>query len=90
MERFIALDEKARELFRGKLNAFCKLYAFLSQIIPYGDSELEKFYVYSRFLLTRLPAPDQGPAFALDDEVALRFYRNAVPGRLNQPRTRLA
>ena len=75
VERFIALDEKARELFRGKLNAFRKLYAFLSQIIPYGDSELEMFYAYSRFLLTGLPAPDQGPAFALDAEVALRFYR---------------
>ena len=83
VERFIALDEKARELFRGKLNAFRKLHAFLSQIIPYGDSELEKFYAYSRFLLTKLPAPDQGPAFVLD-EVALRFigwksWRKAHP-----------
>ncbi|MDR0466059.1 MAG: type I restriction endonuclease subunit R, partial [Deltaproteobacteria bacterium] len=53
---------------------FRKLYAFLSQIIPYGDSDLEKFYAYGRFLLTKLPQ-EQGPAFALEDEVALRFYR---------------
>jgi type I restriction enzyme R subunit len=32
-------------------------------------------YAYSRFLLTKLPTEDQGPYFALDDEVALRFYR---------------
>ena len=75
VERFVALDEAERELFRGKLGAFRKLYAFLSQIIPYGDSELEKFYAYSRFLLTKLPSEDQGPIFELDDEVALRFYR---------------
>lgn len=75
VERFTALDDKARDVFRGKLGAFRNLYAFLSQIIPYGDSELEKMYAYSRFLLTKLPTEDQGPYFALDDEVALRFYR---------------
>jgi type I restriction enzyme R subunit len=75
VERFTEFGEAERDLFRDKLNAFRKLYAFLSQIIPYGDSELEKLYAYSRFLLTKLPAPDQGSAFALDDEVALRFYR---------------
>jgi len=37
------------ELFRGKLNAFKNLYVFLSQIIPYQDSDLEKLYTgYSR------------------------------------------
>lgn len=73
--RFKALAEKEQELFQGKLGAFRNLYAFLSQIIPYGDSELEKIYAYSRFLLTKLPVEDGGSAFALDDEVALRFYR---------------
>jgi type I restriction enzyme R subunit len=75
VQRFTGLGEKEQGLFRDKLNAFRKLYAFLSQIIPYGDSELEKLYAYSRFLLTKLLASDQGPKFALDDEVALRFYR---------------
>ena len=75
VERFTALAEKEQDLFRGKLGAFRNLYAFLSQIIPYGDSELEKVYAYSRFLLTKLPSEDGGAAFALDDEVALRFYR---------------
>ena len=73
--RFTALAEKEQDMFRGKLGAFRNLYAFLSQIIPYGDSELEKTYAYSRFLLTKLPSEDGGAAFALDDEVALRFYR---------------
>lgn len=42
VERFTALAEKEQDMFRGKLGAFRNLYAFLSQIIPYGDSELEK------------------------------------------------
>ncbi|MEO6924216.1 MAG: hypothetical protein ABI142_10355, partial [Bryocella sp.] len=72
---FSAHDEEEREAFRGQLTAFRNLYAFLSQIIPYQDSELEKFYTFARNLLSKLPPPGDGRAFALDDEVALRFYR---------------
>lgn len=75
VQRFSARDEEDREAFRGQLTAFRNLYAFLSQIIPYQDSELEKFYTFVRNLLSKLPPPGDGRAFALDDEVALRFYR---------------
>src|SRR5208337_95283 len=34
-------DENAAELWRGKLAAFRNLYSFLSQVIPYQDSDLE-------------------------------------------------
>ena len=67
--------EEEREDVRGKLTAFRNLYAFLSQIIPYQDSELEKFYTFVRNFLLKLPPPNAGEAFALDDEVALKYYR---------------
>lgn len=51
------------------------MYAFLSQIIPYQDSELEKLYAFVRNLIAKLPPPGDGSAFALDDEVALRYFR---------------
>ena len=35
--------------------AFRNLYSFLSQVIPFQDSDLEKLYSYVRFLLTKLP-----------------------------------
>ena len=38
------------ELWRGKLLAFCSLYGFLSQIIPYQDTDLERLYVFLRHL----------------------------------------
>ena len=53
------------EEFRGKLVAFRNLYAFLSQIIPYGDSDLEKLYTYVRFLIPKLPAQVERPAVPL-------------------------
>ena len=67
--------EEAQEGFRSRLQAFRSLYSFLSQIIPYQDSDLEKLYTYGRFLLKKLPRPEQGPSYQFDDDVALKFYR---------------
>ena len=66
---------RSRTSSAASSSAFRNLYAFLSQIIPYQDSELEKLYAFVRNLLAKLPPPGDGQAFALDDEVALRFFR---------------
>ena len=73
--RFSKLDEDAREEFRSLLVAFRNLYSFLSQIIPFQDSDLEKLYAYARFLLSKLPRRNSGPTYDFDDEVALKYYR---------------
>ncbi|MCC6906622.1 MAG: type I restriction endonuclease subunit R [Phycisphaerales bacterium] len=67
--------EEAQETFRAKLYAFRSLYAFLSQVIPYQDSDLEKLYAYARFLIAKLPRRGTGPRYHFEDEVALKFYR---------------
>ncbi|TAK24845.1 MAG: type I restriction endonuclease subunit R [Chloroflexota bacterium] len=63
------------ELWRGKVQAFLNLYAFLSQVIPYQDSDLERLYVYLRHLATKLPRRTSGAAYEFDDEVKLEHYR---------------
>ena len=63
------------ELWRGKLLAFCSLYGFLSQIIPYQDTDLERLYVFLRHLVTKLPKRGVGPSYQFDDEVRLEYYR---------------
>ena len=73
--RFIELDEEEREEFRKTLTAFRNLYSFLSQVIPFQDTDLEKLYSYIRFLLTKLPKGDSGPVYHFDDDVSLKYYR---------------
>ena len=73
--RFEQLEEEKQEEFRGWLTAYRNLYAFLSQVIPFQDSDLEKLYSYIRFLLTKLPKRSHGPTYNFDDEVALKYYR---------------
>jgi len=73
--RFKALEEEKREEFRKVLVAYRNLYAFLSQVIPFRDSDLEKLYAYIRFLLKKLPKPDGGPKYDFEDDVTLQYYR---------------
>lgn len=75
VETFKLREEAEREEFRGKVTAFRNLYSFLSQIIPYQDSDLERFYTFIRNLLTKLPPPNDAVTFSLDDEVALQYFR---------------
>jgi len=67
------LDEA--ELWRGKAVAFANLYGFLSQIIPYQDSDLERLYVFLRHLAMKLPKKGSGPSYQFDEEVRLEYYR---------------
>jgi len=73
--RYNELEEDVREEFRKTLVAYRNLYSFMSQVIPFQDSDLEKLYSYIRFLLTKLPRGDRGPVYNFDDEVALKYYR---------------
>lgn len=68
-------DEEESELWRGKTQAFRNLYSFLSQVIPYQDSDLEKLFTYLRHLALKLPKRPNGPGYQFDEEVELDYYR---------------
>ena len=68
-------NEQEAEGWRGKVQAFLNLYGFLSQVIPYQDSDLERLYVFLRHLAAKLPHRTSGPAYRFDDEVRLEYYR---------------
>jgi type I restriction enzyme R subunit len=68
-------NEAEAELWRGKVQAFHNLYGFLSQIIPYQDSDLERLYVFLRYLAAKLPRRHSGPDYQFDDDVRLEYYR---------------
>lgn len=68
-------QEEEAELWRGKLQAFRNLYGFLSQVIPYQDSDLEKLFTYLRHLALKLPRRKSGPGYRFDEEVELDYYR---------------
>jgi type I restriction enzyme R subunit len=75
VDRYKLLEEENAQLFRDKLTAFINAYAFLSQIIPYSDSEMEMLYSFSRFLLPHLPRERDIVIVKPEDDVSLQYYR---------------
>ena len=78
VDRFRVLAEKNKEdaeLWRGKLASFRKLYSFLSQIMPYQDSDLERLYIFLRHLSAKLPRRSNEAQYDLDNAVRLEYYR---------------
>jgi len=76
VDRFVALeDDDLRQLFRDKLSSYVSLYAFLSQIMPWTDPDLEILYSFGRFLLPHLPTGRDVVVIRPEDDVALRYYR---------------
>lgn len=75
LDRFRALSEDDQEEFRNRLKAFVNMYSFVSQVIPFQDTDLEKRYAFARLLGRALPRRATGPRYAFDDDVALKYYR---------------
>lgn len=74
VENFKNLTEEENVTCKKQMFAFRSLYSFLSQVIPYLDSESEMMYVYIRNLLRKLPKRDS-TNLDLGEEVALKYYR---------------
>lgn len=76
VDRFKGIeDDEERATFRDKLGGYVRMYSFLSQILPYVDSELEMLYSFGRFLLPHLPLDRDNTVVKIGDEVELQYYR---------------
>ena len=75
VERFKKLGDEDQNLVKSQLVSFRNLYAFVSQVVPYQDSDHEKLYTYARFLLTKLPRTTDNRTVRVDDDVELKYYR---------------
>jgi len=78
-EALVGEDEETAEEFRDALKSYVRTYAFLAQVVPYSDEELEKLYLFGKVLLPRLPAKKE-PSLDLGDEVSLTHLRTETTG----------
>jgi type I restriction enzyme R subunit len=56
VERFKGVSGEEQHDFRGQLTDYVRLYAFLAQVLTFADVDLEKLYVFARYLRRLLPA----------------------------------
>ena len=50
VQRFSGLEEGEQQDFRGQITDYVRLYSFLAQVMTFLDADLEKLYVFARYL----------------------------------------
>lgn len=70
------LDEDAQIKFKGNAKAFVRTYNFLGGILPFKNPEWEKLGIFLRFLVHKLPSPeDPDLAAGVMEAIDMDSYR---------------
>jgi type I restriction enzyme R subunit len=77
--RFKALAEGKQREFREALDRYVRMYAFLSQVVPFADAALERLYAYARLLGRRI-GPAKGTSLDIGADVELTHLRIELTG----------
>lgn len=71
-------EEKSKEdkfTFKDNLRRYVKTYAFITQIVTFKDISLEKLYLYTRFLLKKLPLDKESLPREIVESIDMDRYR---------------
>jgi type I restriction enzyme R subunit len=74
-QRVAELGAEERRDFRGQLTDYVRLYAFLSQVLTFADPDLEKLYVFARYLKRLLPADREELPREVQQNIDMESYR---------------
>lgn len=75
-ERFHAVGGEERVAFKGALDKFVRTYSFLSQVVSFGDTKLERDYLYCRALASILRGANTVERLDLGSSVELTHLRH--------------
>ena len=75
VERFQGLHEDERGDFRRQLTDYVRLYAFLVQVLTFADADLQKLYVFARYLRRLLPADRAELPSEVQQNIDMESYR---------------
>jgi len=78
--RYGALDDDDQIRFADALQSYVRAYAFLAQVMPWTERELEELYLYGKLLLPLLPHRPGDPLPQLSESVRLTHLRNEITG----------
>jgi type I restriction enzyme R subunit len=88
VDRYQEASNEEKGDFKGHLTDYVRLYAFLSQIIAFVDTDLEKLYVFGRLLLRKLPASLERLPLEIQQNIDIESYRinQTSKGSITLPR----
>lgn len=74
LERYEALEDKQKDEFKSLLHSFNRLYSFIVQVCRMFDKDMQKLYVFTKYLAKLLPK-DNSEKVNLNDELLLEYYK---------------
>ena len=74
-QRFLELASDERGDFRSQLTGYARLYSFLSQVMKFADPDLEKLYVFARYLRLLLPAGQEKLPHDVQQNIDMESFR---------------
>ena len=74
-QRFAELSDDEGKDFRSQLSDYVRLYAFLSQVLTFADPDLEKLYVFARYLRRLLPAAGEKLPLEVQQSIDMESFR---------------
>jgi type I restriction enzyme R subunit len=74
-ERYLELNLEDKDRFRKNVNKYVRQYAFISQIITFIDTDLEKFYLFTKLLFKYLPYEKETLPLEVIQMVDMNKYR---------------
>jgi type I restriction enzyme R subunit len=87
-DRFKELSDDEQRDFYRKLRKYVRTYSFLSQILPFDDVEMEKFYAFGKYLLRFISLEEARLPREVMQEVDMDSFRiqRMYKGKIDQKR----
>lgn len=74
VERYEALEDKQKDEFKSLIHGFNRSYSFITQICRMFDKDMQKLYVFTKYLTKLLPI-DNSEKINLEDALLLEYYK---------------
>jgi type I restriction enzyme, R subunit len=68
-------DEDQKELFRSNIQSYIRLYGYITQIMTFTDLELEKLYIFVKYLNKKLPKKNKPDVIDIINSIDLESFR---------------
>lgn len=74
VERYETLEDKQKDEFKSLIHGFNRSYSFITQICRMFDKDMQKLYVFTKYLTKLLPK-NNSEKINLEDALLLEYYK---------------
>ncbi|MGI6481680.1 MAG: type I restriction endonuclease subunit R [Methanobacterium sp.] len=79
-DEFVKLDKEDQVGFKKVLRRYQNIYSFLSQLMPFSDVNLEKLFIFNKYLSKKLPTINDPLPFNVVEDVDMDSYKISDKG----------